>query len=179
MRSRRAGQGGVRPLNCGVSRQSSWSANERAERGSGTLIALGALLITACALAQPGALPLVRLSSESLGWTALGGNGVQEAAIVGDPTKSGLYAQQIRLPAGFKVAPHYHSGDRVVVVISGTFYVGFGDRFDEAAMNALPAGSAYTEPNEVAHYAWAKDGEVVLHTVGVGPLRTTQIPSLP
>jgi quercetin dioxygenase-like cupin family protein len=121
----------------------------------------------------------VQLSSANLSWTALGSGGVQQAAIVGDPTESGLYAQQLRFPAGFKVAPHYHSGDRVVVVISGTFYVGFGDRFDESAMKALPAGSAWTEPNGVAHYAWAKDGEVVLHTVGLGPLSTTQIPSSP
>jgi quercetin dioxygenase-like cupin family protein len=85
----------------------------------------------------------------------------------------------VRFPAGFKVAPHYHSGDRVAVVLSGTFYVGFGDRFDEAAMQALPAGSAWSEPNGQAHYAWAKDGEVVLHVVGVGPLRTTQIPQSP
>jgi len=149
------------------------------QRSSGTLIALSALLIAACALAQPAGIPLVRFSSESLKWTPLGGGGAQQAAIVGDPAKSELYAQQIRLPAGYKVLPHSHSGDRVVVVISGTFYVGFGDRFDEAALNALPAGSAYTEPNGVAHYAWAKDGEVVLHTVGIGPLRTTQIPSSP
>jgi quercetin dioxygenase-like cupin family protein len=121
----------------------------------------------------------VQLSSANLSWTALGSGGVQQAAIVGDPTESGLYAQQLRFPAGFKVAPHYHSGDRVVVVISGTFYVGFGDRFDESAMKALPAGSAWTEPNGVAHYAWAKDGEVVLHTVGIGPFRTTQIPPSP
>jgi quercetin dioxygenase-like cupin family protein len=149
------------------------------ERSSGTLVALGALLVAAYALAQPGPLPLVRLSPESLSWTALGDRGVQQATIVGDPTASGLYAQQLRFPAGLKVEPHYHSGDRVVVVISGTFYVGFGDRFDEATMNALPAGSTWTEPNGEAHYAWAKDGEVVLHTVGIGPLRTTQIPSSP
>jgi hypothetical protein len=145
---------------------------------SGTLIALATVLVAACALAQSGAVPAVRLSPENLSWKAVG-NGAEQAVIVGDDANPGLYSYQGRIPSGTKVAPHYHSGDRVVVVISGTFYVGFGDRFDAAAMKALPAGSAWTEPNGQAHYAWAKDGEVVLHVVGVGPLRTTQIPPPP
>lgn len=106
---------------------------------SGTLIALATVLVAACALAQSGAVPAVRLSPENLSWKAVG-NGAEQAVIVGDDANPGLYSYQGRIPSGTKVAPHYHSGDRVVVVISGTFYVGFGDRFDAAAMKALPAG---------------------------------------
>jgi quercetin dioxygenase-like cupin family protein len=147
------------------------------KRTSGTLIALGAALVGLSALAQPFALRPLRITPGDLSWTA-GRSGTQ-AAIAGDSTKPGLYSYQARIPAGTKVAPHYHSGDRVAVVLSGTFYVGYGDRFDEAAMKALPAGSVWTEPNQQAHYAWAKDGDVVLHVVGIGPLRTTQIPPSP
>jgi quercetin dioxygenase-like cupin family protein len=136
------------------------------------------MLVALSALAQPFALRPLRLTPESLSWKA-GRNGAEQAVVAGDDTKPGLYSYQLRIPAGTKVAPHFHSGDRIAVVLSGTFYVGYGDRFDEGAMKALPAGSAWVEPNEQAHYAWAKDGDVVLHVVGVGPLRTTQIPPSP
>jgi hypothetical protein len=76
------------------------------KRTSGTLIALGTALVAMCALAQPSALPALRLSPESLSWKA-GRNGAEQAAIVGDDTKPGLYSYQLRIPAGTKVAPHY------------------------------------------------------------------------
>jgi hypothetical protein len=148
------------------------------QRSSGILVALGALFIATLALAQPGALPAERFASTALNWKAVRG-GAQQASIVGDPTKEGLYSYQLRVPAGNKAPPHYHTGDRVAVVISGTFYVGYGDRWDESAMMRLPAGSAWTEPDRQPHYAWAKDGDVVLHVVGIGPEQTTQIPQSP
>jgi len=62
-----------------------------------------------------------------------------------------------------------------VLIMSGTLYVGYGDRFDETKMVALPAGSVFTEPGRQAHFTWAKDGEVVLHVTGTGPTDTTWI----
>ncbi len=40
-------------------------------------------------------------------------------------------------------------------------------------MQALPAGAFFTEPPNVAHFAWAKDGDVVLQLTSVGPTGTT------
>jgi len=43
-------------------------------------------------------------------------------------------------------------------------------------MKALPAGSIWTEPAKQPHFAWAKEGEVVIQVVGGnGPSGVTRI----
>jgi quercetin dioxygenase-like cupin family protein len=104
------------------------------------------------------------------------GTGLQRADITGDEKKPGIYVYRIRAPAGVRVKPHFHPDERVVTVISGTLLMGYGDKFDEAAMKALPAGSMWTEPANVPHYVWAKDGEVVIQVMGAnGPSGVTQV----
>ena len=57
---------------------------------------------------------------------------------------------------GYRIAPHWHPKRENVTVISGTFKVGMGDRFDESKMGDFPAGSfAYLDPE----YASLRDGE--------------------
>jgi hypothetical protein len=58
-------------------------------------------------------------------------------------------------------------------ILAGTLLVGYGEQFDEGKMKALPAGSPFTEPARHPHFAWAKDGEVVIQVVGHGPSDTT------
>lgn len=99
--------------------------------------------------------------------------GYQQAVIVGDPAKPGMYAAHIRFPANLRIAPHFHPDDRIVTVLSGTVHFGYGERFDESRLRALPAGSVWTEPAGQPHFAWAKDGEVVLQVIGNGPSGTT------
>jgi hypothetical protein len=54
--------------------------------------------------------------------------------------------------------------------------MGYGDRFDESAMKALPAGSIWTEPAKQTHFVWAKDGEVIIQVVGGnGPSGITRV----
>jgi len=47
---------------------------------------------------------------------------------------------RLKMPAGYKIAPHWHPTDEHVTVISGTFALGMGDKFDEKTMKVLPAG---------------------------------------
>lgn len=63
-------------------------------------------------------------------------------------------------PAGYKLAPHAHPDDREVTM-SGTWHMGYGEQFDEAALKALPAGSFYTEPANVAHFVEVKEPAVI------------------
>lgn len=71
--------------------------------------------------------------------------------------------------------PHYHSDERVVTVISGSLYVGYGNVFDASKMKKLVAGGLWTEPKESAHFVWAKEGEAELQVVGFGPSVRTSI----
>jgi hypothetical protein len=43
-------------------------------------------------------------------------------------------------------------------------------------LKAYPAGTFYSEPPKTPHYVWAKDGEVIIQTTGMGPTGTTMIP---
>ena len=118
-----------------------------------------------------------RLAPDEIKWEG-DPSGVQRAQLVGDEKKPGMYTYRVRFPANHKVQPHFHPDERVVTVISGTLYVGFGEVFDESAMKALPTGSIWTEPARQPHFVFAKDGEVVFQVVGAnGPSGLTRIES--
>ena len=103
--------------------------------------------------------------------------GLQVATIAGNQGKPGLYTARVKYPAGFRLQPHFHPDDRVVIVLSGTVYFGYGDKFDESKLTALPTGSVWTEPAKTPHYLWTKDGEAVIQVTGIGPSGSTQIPA--
>lgn len=142
-------------------------------------LSLALLLLSAAAtnaVAQAGRLKLVEVLPAQLVF-AKTPNGTLQAPVVGDATKPGLYAIRVRIPAGTRVLPHFHPDDRIVVVLGGTLYVGFGEKFDESSMKTMPPGSVFTEPARQVHSTWAKDAGVVLHVVGNGPTGTTQVPA--
>jgi hypothetical protein len=57
-------------------------------------------------------------------------------------------------------------------VISGTWYFGYGPGANATAEKTLPAGSWYTEPSGVAHFAETKADPVVVYITGNGPSDT-------
>ena len=59
--------------------------------------------------------------------------GAKLAVLAGDPNKKGLFTVRLQTPAGYKVPPHTHPTAEHITVISGTFNIGTGDKFDEAA----------------------------------------------
>jgi quercetin dioxygenase-like cupin family protein len=98
-------------------------------------------------------------------------SGAQLAVLEGDPgAASGEFTIRLKMPGGYKIAPHWHPHRENVTVISGKFKVGMGDKFDEAKMKTFPAGSfAYLDP-DMHHYAMA-DGEAVVQVHGMSPLQ--------
>jgi len=101
--------------------------------------------------------------------------GIQELIVVGNPKNSGMYVVRSKYAAGLKVQPHVHPDDRIVTILSGTMYLGYGKSFDENKMKALPPGSIWTEPANQPHYTWAKDGEVLIQIIGSGPSGVTPV----
>ncbi len=132
-------------------------------------------LFAVSVFAQSSALEPARLAPDELKWAPTP-TGTQRANLAGDDKKAGMYAYRARFPVNFKNQPHFHPDDRIVTVISGTLYVGFGEQFDESKMKALPASSIWTEPAKQPHFVWAKDGEVVIQVIGNGPSAVTLIP---
>jgi quercetin dioxygenase-like cupin family protein len=98
--------------------------------------------------------------------------GVQMTNLIGDPTKPGLYTVRVSIAPHTKVPPHTHRDNRSVTVISGTWHMGYGTRFEESALKDLPAGSLYTEPAGQPHFAQTLDEPVVIWVTGYGPSDT-------
>ena len=105
--------------------------------------------------------------------------GTPEVAVLfGDPTKPGVYVMRVKVPSGLKLMPHWHPDEvRTVVVLSGTFQHGYGDRWDESKLKPHPAGTFFSEPPKAPHFAWAKDGEVVLQITALVSLTSAGLSS--
>jgi quercetin dioxygenase-like cupin family protein len=91
------------------------------------------------------------------------------AVVVGHPSEAGPYVVRVKVPSGVKLMPHVHQEDRVYTVISGVFYIGRGDQFDEEKLQAYPPGSVIVLPGDTAHFHWAKSGEYVTQVTAIGP----------
>ena len=98
--------------------------------------------------------------------------GIQTRILKGDPTRSGLYTIQLEVPANTRIESHLHPDDRVASVISGIWYFGYGNRFEEKDLKALPSGSFYTEPANEPHFARTGSSPVVVQITGIGPTGT-------
>jgi len=100
--------------------------------------------------------------------------GASLAVLSGDPSQAGLFVVRLKVPAGYKVAPHWHPTDEHVTVLSGTFALGMGDKIDMAAVTKLPAGGYALLPATMHHYAVAiSDAVVQVH--GTGPFALTYV----
>ncbi|HRH43588.1 MAG TPA: cupin domain-containing protein [Pyrinomonadaceae bacterium] len=104
-----------------------------------------------------------------------GVSGIQTRVLKGNPSQTGLYTIELIVPANTKIEAHTHPDDRVSTVISGTWYFGYGSHFDEKQIKALPSGSFYTEPPNVAHFARTGKEPVVIQITGYGPTGTEYI----
>ncbi len=103
-------------------------------------------------------------------WTAGTGSmkGTHVVVLAGDPAKSGLYIVRLKVPAGTVFGPHYHNETENVTIVSGTLWVGLGDKMNKAKMSALTAGSFARVPAKLHHYALTKTA-TVLDITGMGP----------
>jgi uncharacterized RmlC-like cupin family protein len=78
----------------------------------------------------------------------------------------------VAIAANTQVRAHVHRDNRSVTVVSGTWRMGYGPKFDEGALKALPPGSVYTEPAGQAHFSQTGDEAVVILVTGYGPSDT-------
>lgn len=93
--------------------------------------------------------------------------GAQLAVLHGDPSAKGEFALRFRMPDGYRIAPHWHSKDEQLTVLSGTFILHLGGSLDAPAHD-LRTGAYHFLPGKMHHAAEAK-GETVLEVHGVGP----------
>ena len=100
---------------------------------------------------------------------------VQVIVIYGDPSKPGLYTILLKVAANTKIPAHLHPDERIATVVSGTWYFGYGDKFDESKLKQLPVGSVYSEVENQNHFAMAKGEPVIVEITGYGPSGVTYV----
>ena len=115
-----------------------------------------------------------RLLPAGVAWKDIpNGRGVQAAVISGDPGKPGIYVIRAKFPPGIMSSPHTHDEDRYAVVLKGTWYTGTDADWDPDKTVGLPVGSFMKHPAGAVHFDGAKDEEVIVQIVGMGPSRTS------
>ena len=102
-------------------------------------------------------------------WVRTANGGAETAQVVGDPAKPGLYVVLQKWLPHNNSRPHFHPNDRYITVLSGTWWVGTGSHYNYDTTTPLPAGSFVTHYGNQVHYDGAKDGDVILEIVGMGP----------
>ncbi|MBO9715398.1 MAG: cupin domain-containing protein [Pseudoxanthomonas sp.] len=122
----------------------------------------------------------VRLSPAEIASLAKGGagpgtsgiEGIRTTVLFGDPARPGPYTIEIRVPPHTRIAAHTHRDGRSAVVMSGSWYFGYGTALADDRLKLLPSGSFYTEPAGVAHFAMTRDEPAVVYISGEGPTDT-------
>jgi quercetin dioxygenase-like cupin family protein len=100
--------------------------------------------------------------------------GAKVAVLYGDPAKSGPFTLRAKAPDGYKVPAHWHPTTEYVTVLSGTLYMGTGDKLDESKGSELKAGGFSSMPAKMRHFVWMKgDTEFEIH--GNGPFQVTYV----
>ncbi|HLG55332.1 MAG TPA: cupin domain-containing protein [Vicinamibacterales bacterium] len=104
--------------------------------------------------------------------------GTQETAVLfGDPAKPGPYVVRLRWLPGNMSRPHSHPNDRFFVVISGTWWLGTGEKYDPNSTVPVAAGTYVFHRGNEIHYDGAKDEPAVIQVWGMGPATSTPAPA--
>lgn len=141
------------------------------------VLVLGSVVATALAADGSGELRLTppeieAMAKQGAGAGTSGVAGIRTTTLMGDPSKPGPYTIEIRVPANTRIQAHTHRDSRSAVVISGTWYFGYGATASESLVKKLDPGSFYTEPAAVAHFALTRDQPAVVFISGIGPTDT-------
>jgi anti-sigma factor ChrR (cupin superfamily) len=94
--------------------------------------------------------------------------GAKIALLEGPMNEEKPFIARIKFAKGVKVPPHWHPGIEHVTVISGTFAMAVGEKWDDKAMHSLGAGDVMIMQPKTPHYAQAKT-ETVAQIHGMGP----------
>lgn len=128
------------------------------------LTAVAVLVAASCAPALADDDTFIRTPAQ-ITWQD--GKPVQRVDVHADPAYR-VVTRRVRIAPNTDLPPHGHdSGYRLVTVVSGSLLLGFGDRFDEAALKPMPPGSVFSEPAGHKHFARTQAEPVVLQLTEV------------
>lgn len=142
------------------------------------LIVAGAVTAVGAATPQNRS-DFVRITPAQIQWQDIpNAHGAQQAILLGDPAKPGMYVIRVKFPPHIMDLPHSHSMARYVTVLEGTWVSGTGDTFDLAHAVPLKPGSVMLHPANGVHWDGSGGAEaVIVQIIGEGPATTTPVDS--
>jgi quercetin dioxygenase-like cupin family protein len=141
---------------------------------------IAALSLVAASVATAQSLPEMRMTPANIQASALDSNqigssglpGVHTKVLFGDPSKVGVCTILLFVPGHTTIQAHTHRDDRLAVVVSGEWHLGYGTHFDAKSLKTLPPGSVYSEPGGDNHFAQTDAEAVIVEISGYGPTDT-------
>lgn len=113
------------------------------------------------------------VKSADLNWQDVASlpKGAKITVIEGPQNERVPFTTRIKFPADYTIPAHWHPQIERVTVLSGTFYMGLGDKID--LMAAGPGDMMILQP-KTNHFAWTKV-ETVVQFHGTGPTGITYV----
>lgn len=126
-------------------------------------VVLATVLIASLLSGAAGATDMILLTPSDIKWadTPALPPGAKVAVLEGKMSEAVPITARIKLPANYRIPPHWHPVVERVTVLSGTFHYGMGETFDKKTTRALGAGSLVVMPPEMRHYVWTKEATVI------------------
>jgi len=98
--------------------------------------------------------------------------GAEYAILLGKPTQRGPLIVRVKLPPNAQVMPHTHPEARTYTVISGEWKLGFGEKYDAAALLSYTPGDLYRLPAKVPHFQASGPSGSIVQIESIGPTST-------
>jgi hypothetical protein len=142
-----------------------------------TLSTLIATLAAAPVLAESEHAGHISIVPSEIKWTDAPsiGPGAKIAVLEGDLKQAVPFTMRIKVPANLKIPVHTHPVFERVTVLSGTFHLGIGDKFDPSKAKAYPVGAVAMMPPGMPMFAYTEKEESVLQLHGTGPWGITYL----
>ena len=100
--------------------------------------------------------------------------GAKIAVIEGPINEAVPFTFRLKLPANYQIPAHWHPAIERVTVLSGTFYMGLGDKLDTAKSTGLTPGAMMIMQPKTNHFGWTKE-ETIVQLNGTGPWGVTYV----
>jgi hypothetical protein len=97
--------------------------------------------------------------------------GAQFAVLSGDPGKPGPFVIRLKVPAGYKVANHWHPFDEQVTLLEGDATV----QMNDGAQNQAFSRGAFVVLPAQMHHAVATKGGMTVQVSAMGPFELTYV----
>jgi hypothetical protein len=131
-------------------------------------LALTILVTCSSGYAQTTAEAMSMKNPQDIAWVQGPLPNIMVAPLHGNSEQPGPFTFRVKLAANSEIAPHTVPVTEYVTVVSGTFYLGQGEKLDGSKATALAPGAFAVTPAKMPHFVLVKE-ETVIQIHGNGP----------